>query len=45
MYIPEFNRVEDTTVAVAFMRANPFVILVSNSEQTPFATHLPVVIV
>lgn len=45
MYIPEFNRVEDTAVAVAFMRANPFAILVSNSEQTPFATHLPVVIV
>src|SRR4051812_33732714 len=44
MYIPEFNRVEDQAVAVAFMRANPFVILVSNHEDTPFATHLPVVV-
>src|SRR5207237_4267011 len=44
MYIPEFNRVEDQTVAMAFMRANPFAILVSNHEDTPFATHLPVIV-
>lgn len=44
MYIPEFNRVEDPATALAFMRANPFAILVSNSDQSPFATHLPVVI-
>src|SRR5947209_8797143 len=44
MYIPEFNRVEDQAVAVAFMRANPFTILVSNHEDTPFATHLPVIV-
>jgi transcriptional regulator len=44
MYIPEFNRVEDQAVAVAFMRAHPFAILVSNHEGTPFATHLPVIV-
>ena len=44
MYIPEFNRIEDQAVAVAFMRANPFAILVSNNDDTPFATHLPVII-
>jgi transcriptional regulator len=44
MYIPKFNRVEDQPVAVAFMRANPFAILVSNHEDTPFATHLPVIV-
>jgi len=42
MYIPEFNRVEDRGKAVAFMRANPFAILVSVNENGPFATHLPV---
>jgi len=44
MYIPEFNRVEDMAAAVAFMRANPFAILVSSCDEGPFATHLPVVI-
>lgn len=44
MYIPEFNRIEDQGAAVAFMRANPFAILVSNNGDTPFATHLPVII-
>ena len=44
MYIPEFNRVEDQAVAVAFMRANPFAILLSNHEDSPFATHLPVIV-
>lgn len=44
MYIPEFNRIEDQAAALAFMRANPFAILVSNNNQAPFATHLPVII-
>ena len=45
MYIPEFNRIEDQAVAISFMRANPFAILVSNNDGTPFATHLPVTVV
>jgi transcriptional regulator len=44
MYIPEFNRIEDQAVAVAFMRANPFAILISNNDGVPFATHLPVMV-
>lgn len=44
MYIPEFNRVEDRDKAIAFMRANPFAILVSMHENSPFATHLPLLI-
>lgn len=44
MYIPEFNRIEDQEVALAFMRANSFAILVSNNDDAGFATHLPVVI-
>ena len=44
MYIPEFNRIEDRITALAFMRANPFGILVSNNDDTPFATHLPVIV-
>lgn len=44
MYIPEINHVEDRETAVAFMRANPFAILISNTDDRPFATHLPVVI-
>jgi transcriptional regulator len=44
MYIPEFNRVEDLATAIAFMRANPFAILVSTAETGPFATHLPLLI-
>ncbi|HEV2699525.1 MAG TPA: FMN-binding negative transcriptional regulator [Terriglobales bacterium] len=44
MYIPEFNRIEDQPVAVAFMRANPFAILISNNGDAPFATHLPVMV-
>ena len=44
MYIPEFNRVEDRGKTIAFMRANPFAILVSVNENAPFATHLPVVV-
>jgi len=44
LYIPEHFRVEDQATAVAFMRANPFVILVSTRDSEPFASHVPVVI-
>jgi transcriptional regulator len=44
MYIPEFNRIEDRAIALAFMRANPFAILVSATGNGPFATHLPLLI-
>ena len=44
MYIPEFNRIEDRATAIAFMRANPFAVLVSTAENGPFATHLPLLI-
>ena len=44
MYIPEHFRNEDRATALEFMRANPFVILVSNHDHAPFATHVPVVI-
>ena len=44
MYIPEHFRNQDRASAVAFMRANPFAILVSNTDDGPFATHVPVVI-
>jgi transcriptional regulator len=44
VYIPEHFRVEDRATALAFMRANPFAILVSNSAGAPFATHVPVVL-
>ena len=42
MYIPEHFRVRDQADAITFMRANPFVILVSSTDEGPFATHLPV---
>jgi transcriptional regulator len=44
VYIPEHFRVEDRASALAFMRANPFAILISNTSEAPFATHVPVVI-
>ena len=44
LYIPEHFRVEDHAKALAFMRANPFTILVSNTAEGPFASHLPLVI-
>ena len=44
MYIPEFNRQEDRAATLAFMRANPFAILVSNVDGVPFATHLPLLV-
>jgi len=44
MYIPEHFRVSDHATAIAFMRANPFAILISATDDSPFATHAPVVI-
>ena len=44
MYIREFNRVRDHADAVAFVRANPFAILVSASDDGPFATHIPILV-
>ena len=44
MYIPEFNRVEDREAWLAFMRANPFAILISTVDRSPYATHLPLAI-
>ncbi len=44
LYIPEHFRVDDRDTALAFMRANPFAILVSSVREEPFATHVPVVI-
>ncbi|MFZ0320291.1 MAG: FMN-binding negative transcriptional regulator [Candidatus Sulfotelmatobacter sp.] len=41
MYIPEHFRVRHDADAVAFMRANPFAILISSTDAGPFATHLP----
>ena len=41
MYIPEHFRVRRDAEAVAFMRANPFAILISTTGAGPFATHLP----
>ncbi len=42
MYIPEFNRVEDSAAIAGFVKANPFAILVSCDRGIPFATHLPI---
>jgi transcriptional regulator len=44
MYIPEHFRVRDHADAIAFMRANPFAILISGTNDGPFATHLPLAI-
>lgn len=44
MYIPEFNRIEDRGLTIAFMKANPFAILISQSETGLVATHLPLLI-
>jgi len=42
VYIPEHFRVDDHADAIAFMHANPFAILISSTDDCPFATHLPV---
>ena len=44
MYIPEFNRQEDRSTILTFMRANPFAILITTADGVPFATHLPLLI-
>jgi transcriptional regulator len=41
VYIPEHFRLRHDADAIAFMRANPFAILVSSTDNGPFATHLP----
>ena len=41
MYVPEHFRVRHHADAIAFMRANPFAILISTTDDGPFATHLP----
>jgi transcriptional regulator len=41
MYIPEHFRLRHDDDALAFMRANPFAILISTTESGPYATHLP----
>lgn len=41
MYIPEHFRLRHNGDALAFMRANPFAILISTTDDGPFATHLP----
>lgn len=42
VYIPEHFRVRDHAAAMAFMQANPFAILISSTDDGPFATHAPV---
>ena len=41
MYIPEHFRVRDQSDVVAFMRANPFAILISSGGAEPFEVFLP----
>jgi transcriptional regulator len=41
VYIPEHFRLRHDSDAIAFMRANPFAILISSTDDGPFATHLP----
>jgi transcriptional regulator len=44
VYIPEHFRVRDHADAIRFMQANSFAILVSATDEGPFATHLPLVV-
>jgi transcriptional regulator len=44
VYIPEHFRLHQEAEAVAFMRANPFAILISTTDAGPYATHLPLFI-
>src|SRR6266705_964562 len=43
MYVPEHFRVRDHAEAFGFMKANPFAILISATDDGPFASHIPVV--
>jgi transcriptional regulator len=45
VYIPEHFRLRHDEDATAFMQANPFAILVSSTDDGPYATHLPLCIV
>jgi transcriptional regulator len=42
VYIPEHFRVRDHADAIAFMQANPFIVLISNADGLPYASHVPV---
>jgi len=44
VFIPEHFRVRHDATAIAFMRANPFAILVSSAPEGPFATHVPLIV-
>ena len=44
MYIPEHFRARNHNDTLRFMQSNPFAILVSITDDEPFATHLPVII-
>jgi transcriptional regulator len=44
MYIPEFNRVRDRAEILSFVQAYPFAILVTASDNGPFATHIPILV-
>jgi transcriptional regulator len=44
VYIPESNRIEDRAATLAFMKTNPFAILISMGENGPMATHLPLLV-
>jgi transcriptional regulator len=44
LYIPEHFRVREQETTIVFMQANPFAILISQTAEGPFATHLPLVI-
>ena len=41
MYIPEHFRARNDADTLAFMRANPFAILISNIDAEPIASHVP----
>jgi transcriptional regulator len=44
VYIPEHFRVREHADAIAFIRAHPFAILISSTNDRPFATHAPLAI-
>lgn len=44
MYIPEYHRIRNQADALAFMRANPFAVVVSVDGGVPFASHIPVLL-
>jgi transcriptional regulator len=44
VYIPEHFRVREHADAIAFMRAHSFAILISSTNDGPFATHAPLAI-